>query len=153
MPYHGLLSRKKYGRALYEGEEYKEIENEVREQFGYQKIGEQWVSETTLYKIVCMLYPDMEVVHHYRGNELEGLELDIWIPERRIGIEYQGEQHYQAIEHWGGEEGLRKRMENDKKKKRLCKELGYHIIEFKHNEDFSEELIKRRVSKYIVNQA
>jgi hypothetical protein len=85
LPYHGLLARIKYGKAIYEGEEYRQVENELREKFGYPKVGQQWVTETTLYRIVCMLFPDNEVVHHYRGIELEGLELDIWLPDYQIG--------------------------------------------------------------------
>ena len=149
LPYHGLLSRMKYGKATYEGEEYRQVENELREKFGYPKIGQQWVAETTLYKIVCILFPDNEIVHHYRGAELEGLELDIWLPEYHLGIEYQGQQHYNVIEHWGGEKGLKKRVANDRKKRRLCKKLGYHLIEIKYTEEMSEELVKKKMAKAI----
>ncbi|NJM11811.1 MAG: hypothetical protein HC889_07920 [Synechococcaceae cyanobacterium SM1_2_3] len=153
LPYHGLLSRMKYGRSTYKGEEYRQVENELREKFGYPKVGQQWVTETTLYKILCMIFPDNEVVHHYRGKELEGLELDIWLPEYQLGIEYQGEQHYNVIEHWGGKEGLEKRIANDKKKRWLCNKLGYHLIEIKYTEEISEELVKKKVAKAIENQA
>lgn len=153
LPYHGLLSRMKYGQATYEGEKHRQVENELRERFGYPKVGQQWVTETTLYKIVCMLFPDNEVIHHYRGVELEGLELDIWLPEYQLGIEYQGEQHYIVIEHWGGKEGLEKRIANDKKKKGLCNKLGYQLIEIKYTEDISEELVKKKVAKAIEKQA
>ncbi|ODS23649.1 hypothetical protein AB835_07540 [Candidatus Endobugula sertula] len=147
LPYHKLLSRLNYDREIYEGEEYRQVENELREQFGFPKVGQQWVTETTLYKMVCMIFPDHEVIHHYRGNELEGLELDIWLPDLKLGIEYQGEQHYKVIEHWGGQEGLEKRIANDKKKKRLCKKLNYYLIEIKYTEEISEALVKKKVAK------
>ncbi|MBK8172840.1 MAG: hypothetical protein IPK60_21230 [Sandaracinaceae bacterium] len=67
------------------------------------------------------------------AKELEGLELDVWVPELRLGIEYQGEQHYEAIKHWGGGEGLAKRQSNDRKAG-LCKQLGYTLIEFRFDE-------------------
>ena len=149
LPYHSLLSRIKYGRDVYEGDEFRRIEDELRERFGYPKVGQQWVTETTLYKIVSMLFPDYEVVHHYRGPELEGLEVDIWLPELNIGIEYQGEQHYKVIEHWGGEEGLKKRIENDRKKKRLCKKLGYHLVEIKYTEEVTTQLVKEKLANFI----
>jgi hypothetical protein len=153
LPYHELLSRMKSGKAISDGNEYREVEDELRERFGYPKVGQQCVTETTLYKIVAMLFPDFEVIHHYRGSELEGLELDIWLPEINIGIEYQGEQHYKVIDHWGGKEGLEKRLENDKKKKRLCKKLGYHLIEFKYTEEITEQLVKKKIAKFIGIQA
>ncbi len=149
LPYQGLLSRIKYGKPIYDGDEYREIENELREKFGFPKIGEGWVSETKLYNIIVMLFPSLKVMHHYRGSELQRLELDIWLPEIKVGIEYQGEQHYQVVEHWGGKEGLEKRIQNDKKKKRICKQLGYKLIEFKYSEDLTEELVKKRMATFI----
>ena len=50
------------------------IENCVREQMGYPKIGDAWVSETMLYHIVEEIYPDTEIIRHHRPNWLEGLE-------------------------------------------------------------------------------
>ena len=149
MPYQGLLSRIKYGKPIYDGDEYRAIENELREKFGFPKVGEGWVSETKLYNIIVMLFPSLKVIHHYRGSELQRLELDIWLPEIKVGIEYQGEQHYQVVEHWGGKEGLEKRIQNDKKKKRLCEQLDYKLIEFKYSEDLTEELVKKRMAKFI----
>ncbi|MFO1434771.1 MAG: hypothetical protein U1F76_32600 [Candidatus Competibacteraceae bacterium] len=149
LPYHTLFSRKELGPDVYQGEEYRKIENKVRDIFGYPRIGEKWISETILFKVVSMILSPMEVIHHYRGIELQGLELDIWIPEVRLGIEYQGEQHYQVIDHWGGEEGLKKRQENDRKKKILCKQAGYTLVEFHYFEDLSEEAIRKKLSRYL----
>jgi len=153
LPYHGLLSRIKHGMATYEGKEYRQVEDELRERFGYPKIGQQWITETTLFKIVSMLFPDYEVIHHCRNAELEGLELDIWLPELKVGIEYQGEQHYNVVDHWGGKAGLERRMANDKKKKRLCEILGYHLIEFKYTEKISNQLVRKKMAQFIDNKA
>ncbi|KGJ92139.1 hypothetical protein [Colwellia psychrerythraea] len=151
LPYHKHLSRIKHGCDIYEGSEYRVIENELRVRFGFPKVGERWLSETMLYNIIVTLFPKEEVVHHYRGSELQRLELDIWLPNIKLGIEYQGEQHYKVVEHWGGKEGLKKRKENDKKKKMLCKELGYQLIEFKFSENLTEQLVKKRLSKFITD--
>ncbi|MEW6262813.1 MAG: hypothetical protein AB1641_07020 [Thermodesulfobacteriota bacterium] len=149
LPYHTLFARKKLGHDVYEGENYRQIENDVREAFAYPKIGERWISETILFKVVVTMFSPMEAVYHYRGVELQGLELDVCIPEIRLGIEYQGEQHYQAIDHWGGEDGLKKRQENDRKKKFLCKQLGYTLVEFHYSEELSEEAIRKMLSRYL----
>jgi very-short-patch-repair endonuclease len=73
------------------------------------------------------------------------LEIDVWIPELKVGIEYQGIQHFEVIDHWGGEDGLRKRKENDAKKKKICKSLGYNLIEFRYDENTTEEKLKREL--------
>lgn len=71
MPYHHLFSLKKHGKFIFSQDiEYRVIENDVREAFEYPKIGEKWISETILYKIIRVLFPSLEVVHHYRGKEL-----------------------------------------------------------------------------------
>lgn len=150
LPYQVLFSRRRFGRDVYEGElEYKELENETRRAFGFMQIGQKWLNETFLFKIVSMLAAPAEVIHHYRGKELEGLEIDVWIPSLRIGIEYQGEQHYRAMEHWGGLPGLERRLLNDKRKKALCQSLGYELIEFSHTEIISEDTVRKRLTKYL----
>lgn len=125
------------------------IENKLRKRFDYPLIGEKWISETMLYKIVKTLFTDKKTLFHYRGNELEGLEIDIFIPELKLAIEYQGEQHFQAVEHWGGAEGLNKRMESDRKKQTLCKKFGYNLIEFKYDEDLTVENVEKKLREYL----
>jgi hypothetical protein len=125
-------------------------ENECRKKFGYPLIGEQWLSETSLFKIVQILFSNYEVIFHYRGGELEGLELDIWLPDLKLGIEYQGEQHYKVVEHWGGEKGLKERIERDKRKKKLMKKAGFALIEFKYDEALTEENVERKLKKYLL---
>ncbi len=122
-------------------------ENELRVKFGYYKIGEKWTTETLLYNMLSEIFTDDEVIFHYRGKELEGLELDIWIPKFKLGIEYQGIQHFKAVEHWGGEKTLKKQKLKDKKKKEICKSLNYKLIEFRYDEDISKDLILRRLEE------
>lgn len=150
MPYQYLFSLRKYRTFIFSMQkEYKEIENEVREAFSYPKIGEKWISETILYKMVQILFPSLEVVHHYRGKELEGLEIDIWIPSLKVGIEYQGIQHFEPVAHWGGEDGLSKRKQNDKKKKELCKSLNYKLVEFRYDESLTDKKLKNKLESFL----
>lgn len=149
LPYHTLLARRKLAHDTFKGPEHRMIENDLRQLLGYPKVGEKWTSETLLFNIVRTILSPREVVYHYRGKELQGLELDLWIPELLLGIEYQGEQHYLPLVHWGGEVGLRKREENDKRKKAICKQLGYTLIEFRHDEQLSEDKILLKLRKYI----
>jgi hypothetical protein len=150
LPYYQLYTFRKYGNIFhFEKEENKETENELRDYFDYPRIGEKWINETHLYKLVCSLFPEHEVIFHYRGCELEGLELDIFIPNFNLGIEYQGEQHYKPIELFGGEESLKKRVENDKRKKLICKSIGYDLIEYKYDEEVSEKTVVRKLRKYL----
>ena len=128
---------------------WKILENKVREKLGHKKIGEGWVSETILYHIIEKLFPENTVLHHYRPNLLDGLELDIFIEELNLGIEYQGMQHYKPIKHWGGENGLKKVKARDKKKKKLCEENGIDLVYVDYNEDINEKSIKDKLKSYL----
>ena len=150
LPYFNLEYNKRFKGKLKENKyDSKELENELRVKFGYPKIGEKWISETILYQIVKEIFNEREIIFHYRGRELEGLEIDIFIPSLKLGFEYQGQQHFKAIEHWGGKEGLEKRVENDNRKKHLCKLAGYHLVEIFHYDDLTNNTVLNKVSKFI----
>lgn len=121
------------------------IENLVREQIGYPKIGDAWVSETMLYHIIEEIYPNTEIIRHNRPDWLEGLELDIYIPNKKLAFEYQGLQHFQAVEHWGGKEKLEIQKEHDSRKKRICEERGVHLICINYGEELTNDYIRKRI--------
>ncbi|EJN56915.1 hypothetical protein HSB1_47320 [Halogranum salarium B-1] len=125
------------------------VENEVRKAFGHYKKGNRWTSETILYQLVESNYPDHTIKRHYRPAFLDGLELDIYLVEAEVGIEYQGIQHYEPVDHWGGEEGLEKRQERDEKKKRLCKEHGIELVCIRHDQELTDALIERTIDPLI----
>lgn len=121
------------------------IENSVREQFGFRKIGDAWVSETMLYNIIREIFKGENIIKHYRSEWLEGLELDIYIPDEKIGFEYQGIQHFEPIEHWGGQLQLEKQKEHDARKKRLCNALNVKLICVNYDEPLTEELVLQKI--------
>ena len=56
------------------------------------------------------------------------LSLDFYLPNEKIAIECQGEQHFIPIEHFGGEDGMESRKYRDDLKKKLCEESGVKLI-------------------------
>jgi len=117
------------------------IENEVRLKFGFKKIGEAWTSETILYYIIESLFPDNTVKRHYRPEFLKGLELDIYIKELNIAIEYQGIQHFEPIKCWGGKDALERLQKRDKRKRELCNSMGINLVYFKYDEGLSDDFV------------
>jgi hypothetical protein len=120
----------------------RDAENAIREKVGYPLIGERWIQETYLYKRIKQNLPEVEIIHHGRPDFLGKQEYDIWIPEYKIAVEYQGIQHYKAIKNWGGEEGLQKRQSDDKKKYKISVENGVTLIYAKGNYNYAEILQK-----------
>lgn len=123
------------------------FENIARQEFGYRKVGEQWVSETMLFHRVARLFKGEEVIPHHRPDWLEGLELDVYVPGSKLGFEYQGQQHFHPVELWGGEEALRKTRQRDTRKRDLCSKAGVRLVEIDYTEPLTEDHIKRRVDE------
>lgn len=78
------------------------------------------------------------------SKELEGLKhrysYDFLIPDQRILIEYQGRQHYEPIEIFGGEEVFKVQVRNDEYKREFAKDNNYHLIEVSYAEDTLEKV-------------
>lgn len=119
----------------------------MRKEFGFKNVGESWVSETTLANIIKTIYSNYEVKTHYRPKWLEGLELDIYIDAIKLGIEYQGQQHYNPIKHWGGEKQLKKQKEHDSRKARICREKGVTLLTVDFDEPLTEIHIRERLKE------
>jgi len=124
------------------------IENIVRQKYGHKQIGDAWTNETILYRIICSLFPSFVILRHYKPKFLRGLELDIYLPQIKLGIEYQGIQHYQPIEHWGGLESLEQLQERDAKKKRLCSCNKVRLIYFDYTEGLSNKFVSEKLRGY-----
>lgn len=105
-----------------------EIENDVRRSFGYRKIGEEWVVETTVFYEFKNAFPHLDVIHHGKPHWLGFQHFDVWIPAIKVAVEYQGIQHDEPVALFGGEEGLQKTQERDKRKLELCKEHGVTLF-------------------------
>ena len=120
----------------------KDLEDVVRVSKGLPKIGEGWISETTLYYELKNHFVDLEVQHHGQPNWLGLQHIDIWFPKLNIGVEYQGEQHDKPIDFFGGEESFRFGLERDERKKRLFKENNSILIEVRPNYNL-DDVIKQ----------
>lgn len=111
---------------------WKEAENSVRQRLGVPRIGEGWVGEAMLLYRVIALFPDEEVIHQGSPEWLGRQRFDIWMPDRKVAIEYHGEQHYSAVSVFGGAKGLERTQQRDEKKRLLCRENGVRLIEIPH---------------------
>lgn len=129
------------------------IENITRQEFGYKKIGDRWTSETMLFQIAGVLFQGSEILRHYRPEWLQGLEYDIYIPHIKLAIEYQGQQHFFAIEAWGGEKALEKVKQRDVKKVMLSQNLGIRLLTIDYTEPLTADYIGSRIKQRLNNPA
>lgn len=113
-------------------------EDMYRENLGMPKIGEGWISETELFYLIKSTFAEHEVKQHGRPKWLGRQHLDIYFPELNIAIEYQGAQHYRAIDFFGGEEALRKTMERDEQKRAKCLANNCILIHVEESYKYSD---------------
>jgi hypothetical protein len=106
----------------------REAENTAREESGIPKVGEGWLAETELFYKIKTHFKEVEVLHHGRPDWLGRQHLDIYIPSLNVAVEYQGLQHDEPIEYFGGAEGFKKNVNRDKKKLGLCQKNGVALI-------------------------
>ena len=59
---------------------------------------------------------------------LGSMSLDFYLPDFNTVIECQGEQHYEIVPVFGGENALKEGKERDKKKKELCEANGIKVL-------------------------
>ena len=69
------------------------------------------------------------------------LPFDFYLPDFRCCIEYNGIQHYEPIEWFGGYETFEKVKINDKIKQNFCQKKNIKLIIIKYDEDISSKLI------------
>jgi len=67
------------------------------------------------------------------------LSFDFYI-QPNILIEYNGKQHYQSIEYYGGIEQLQKQQARDSIKKQWAKDNGFRLIIIKYDDDIERQL-------------
>lgn len=73
------------------------------------------------------------------------LRFDFYLPDMNLVIEYNGEQHYKSIEHYGGEEGYIVRQLRDKIKQEYCIENNINYLTIRYDEDIEEVLIANNI--------
>ena len=107
----------------------KSSQDEFRVYNGLPKIGEGWISETELFRLLESEFDNLNVIHHGKPSWLGKQHVDIWFPEYKIGIEYQGKQHFEPIEFFGGLESFNKNKLRDERKRNLFRENNAILIE------------------------
>lgn len=102
----------------------------------------KWKSEFELYKLVKTYFSD--AVYQYHAGFLGHQSLDIFIPSLNTGIEYQGKQHFEPIDFFGGTESFENVKKRDAEKREKCKKEGIRLIEWKYEEPISKMVLEKK---------
>lgn len=75
------------------------------------------------------------------------LFFDFYLPEYNLCIEYDGKQHYESVEYFGGEESFQLQIKNDLLKNEYCKNNNIHLLRIPYTVKFED--IPKIIIKYI----
>lgn len=85
----------------------------------------------------------IDYVHSFRPATLideRELHFDFKIGNKLI--EYQGQQHYQAIDYFGGLDNLRKQQKHDQMKRNWATQHNYELFEIRYDQNIINEMTK-----------
>ena len=112
--------------------------------------------QTKLFNRICEMFPDENILFevnkdivHWIGQQ----RLDIYFPVYNIAIEYDGLQHSQPIEIFGGEERFCQQQILDQNKNNLCAENHCHLfrVSYNYTEEYFDNIcsqIKNIIKEY-----
>lgn len=117
--------------------------------YGYR---EKWLREV-LEECTEMAFPSVFPKWLRNPNSGRLLELDCYNKKMKLAIEYQGKQHYQPVEYFGGLDAFLKYKERDRIKWNLCLQKGIilwridarnfnHLNESAFKDKMKSELLK-----------
>ena len=111
----------------------------------------KWKSEQLVYGLVKQLYPKEDVIYQHRPTFLcignRQLSYDIYIRKLRIAIEYQGKQHFEPVEIFGGSNAFKRQQERDDLKRKLSVANNVHLVYINYWEDITLELIEKKIKE------
>lgn len=120
-------------------------EDAFRRERAIPEIGRGWASEVALLDLVRTVWPS--AIHQWRPAFLGLQSIDIHVPELQLAIEYQGQQHYEPIALFGGEEGLAMTQARDEKKRALLEHQGVRLLEWHFDEPMTRARLVARLTE------
>ena len=70
------------------------------------------------------------------------LPFDFYLPDFNMCIEYDGRQHYQVVDDFGGEKEFKKIQKRDKIKNNYCLKSNIYLLRISYKQDIKKELQK-----------
>lgn len=105
----------------------------------------KWKSELRVYEICQKLYGKDNVLFQYSPSFLGQMSYDVFILSLNVAIEYQGKQHFEPVEYFGGEEHFKKQIERDELKRQLSKKNKVKLVYITYKEIVDEKTVQKKV--------
>ena len=127
-------------------------EFQEEERSTYTRPVNKWKSEEMVFNMTKKLYKQYKVIYQHRPFFLRSpiggqMSYDVYISELKVAIEYQGKQHFEPVEFFGGEDAFRKNVKRDEVKLKLSKQNGVKLTYINYWDEITPQLIRDRVEK------
>lgn len=109
----------------------------------------RWKREDELYRLILGLFPTMTIRREASPPWLGRQRLDIFIPELKLAVEHQGEQHYRPIEAFGGAQAFARLQERDQRKRTLCQEHGVTVVDIRFDTPLKVSILRSRLRRWL----
>ena len=88
--------------------------------------------------------------HYYVDcKNINYLRFDFYLPDYNLLIEYDGRQHFEVVDIWGGVEGLKKRKLNDEIKNKYCIKNRIPLLRISYLENVEDKINEYLTKHYI----
>lgn len=121
----------------------RKLENELRNIKGFRAVGTLY-NENLIFRRLKEEFFNLSIISQYSPDWLGSQRFDIYIKEYNIAIEYNGIQHYQPVEYFGGKKGFEATQKRDMVKRKKCKLNNCFILEIKYDENLDDVLSRIR---------
>jgi very-short-patch-repair endonuclease len=116
---------------------------------------EKWVSESKLGEILQQIFPTLHVEPQDNLGFLKPQRVDFSVRELHLAFEYDGEGHFMPIMFGkmtkeAAKKNLQDIKKRDKRKNRLCKKNGIHLIRFKYTDSLTKKVVEQRIQAVLV---
>ena len=102
----------------------------------------------TLLKNNNIAFEQQKKFNDLRGVNNGLLSYDFYLPQYNLLIEYQGKQHEQAIEYFGGEEKFKIQQDHDKYKREYAKQNNINLLEIWYYDiDNIESILLQKINE------
>ena len=105
----------------------------------------KWKSEALVFELCKKIYGIDNVIFQYSPSFLGQMSYDVFIISKNTAIEYQGKQHFEPVEFFGGQEHFEKQVIRDKLKKELSAKNKIKLIYIDYKETICEKTIIDKV--------
>tara|TARA_R110000764_G_scaffold219569_1_gene307285 strand:- start:799 stop:1959 length:1161 start_codon:yes stop_codon:yes gene_type:complete len=141
---HDISIRSCYEDYAVQSKLFKQMERQLFKRLNIDPI--RWKNQELLTAFIKKNFDHVKTEHSptWLGKQ----RYDIYIPSKKIAIEYQGQQHYEPVSFFGGEKGFKNTLLLDKKKLDISRNNGVSVIYWDYRTKINEATVQKFLLKH-----